>query len=328
MAQKYVIDKRFSSFFKPKAKDRVGRMLAYAGIDTAPDVWMGSRILIVILVGIIGALLPFSVLPYLDLAGYPVVSDPSIAARLITSIIIGAAFAAVAGMLIYMHLYYLITDRTQRVEAVLPDFLLMVAANLRSGMTPFAAFQAAARPEFGPLQTEITYVSSRALGSESFADALKGLTSNIDSAMLRRLIVFFENGLKSGGRLAYLLETSAEEIRETEDIKRLPLLLAISTQFLSVFAKVQSSIGEATSEGGSGLAGLSAPKIKVDVKFIDQMTYVIIVGTAILTAMLVGIIAEGKTLYGLKYFPPLAVGATVMFWIFKAVVSGFIGTLI
>ena len=348
MAQKYVIEKRFSSFFKPKAKDRVGRMLAFAGIDAAPEVWMGSRILIVILIGVIGALLPFSVLPYLDLAGYPLVSDPSIAARLIASIIIGASFAAVTGMLIYMHLYYLVTDRTQRVEKVLPDFLLMVAANLRSGMTPFAAFQAAARPEFGPLQTEITYVSSRALGSESFADALKGLTTTIDSPMLRRLIVFFENGLKSGGRLAYLLETSAEEIRETEDIKRqmvintksyaifvvfillfgLPLLLAISTQFLGVFAKVQSSIGEATSEGGSGLAGLSAPKIKVDVKFIDQMTYVIIIGTAILTAMLVGIIAEGKTLYGLKYFPPLAIGATVMFWIFKAVVSGFIGTLI
>lgn len=347
MAQKYVIDKRFSAFFRPKAKDRVGRMLAYAGIDTVPEVWMGSRILIVILVGIIGALLPFSILPYLDLAGYPVLSDPSVAARLIASIMIGIGFAALSGILIYMHLYYLITDRTQRVEAVLPDFLLMVAANLRSGMTPFAAFQAAARPEFGPLQTEIAYVSSRALGSESFADALKGLTSNIDSPMLRRLIVFFENGLKSGGRLAYLLETSAEEIRETEDIKRqmvintktyaifvvfillfgLPLLLAISTQFLGVFAKVQTSIGEAGQEGG-GLAGLSAPKIKVDVRFIDQMTYVIILGTAVLTAMLVGIIAEGRTLYGLKYFPPLAVAAMVMFLIFKAIISGFIGSLI
>lgn len=349
MASKYVIDKRFSSFFKPKAKDRAGRMLAYAGIATSPEVWMGSRILIVILVGIIGSLLPFSILPYLDLSGVPLLSDTSVVARLVASLLIGASFAAVSAALIYMHLYYLISDRTQRVEAVLPDFLLMVAANLRSGMTPFAAFQAAARPEFGPLQSEISYVSSRALGSESFAEALKGLTTTIDSPMLRRLIVFFENGLKSGGRLAYLLETSADEIRETEDIKRqmvintktyaifvvfillfgLPLLLAISTQFLSVFAKVQASITEAgSSGGGAGLAGLSAPKIKVDVKFIDQTTYIIIIGTSILTAVLVGIIAEGKTLYGLKYFPPLALAATVMFWIFKALINGFVGTLI
>lgn len=348
MAQKYVIDKRFSSFFKPRSKDRVARMLSYAGIDANPEVWLGSRILIVILLGIIGALLPFSILPYLDLEGVPLLGDSSVVAQVAVSLIIGIAFAFVSGSLIYMHLYYLVADRTQRVEAVLPDFLLMVAANLRSGMTPFAAFQASARPEFGPLQTEIAYVSSRALGSESFADALKGLTTTIDSPMLRRLIVFFENGLKSGGRLAYLLETSADEIRETEEMKRqmvintksyaifvvfillfgLPLLLAISTQFLGVFAKVQTSIGEAGDVSGSGISGLSSPKIKVDVGFIDQMTYVIIIGTAILTAVLVGIIAEGKTLYGLKYFPPLALGAVVMFWIFKMMISGFVGTLI
>ena len=348
MAQKYVIEKRFSAFFKPKAKDRVGRMLSFAGIDTTPEVWMGSRILIVILIGVIGALLPFSIFPYMDLSGVPLLSDTSVAARAISSVLIGAFLAAVSAALIYMHLYYLVVDRTQRVEQVLPDFLLMVAANLRSGMTPFAAFQGAARPEFGPLQTEIAYVSSRALGSESFADALKGLTTTIDSPMLRRLIVFFENGLKSGGRLAYLLETSAEEIRETEDMKRqmvintksyaifvifillfgLPLLLAISTQFLGVFTKVQTSIGESSSDSGAGISGLSAPKIKVDIKFIDQMTYVIIIGTAILTSVLVGVIAEGRTLYGLKYFPPLAFGAMVMFWIFKLVIGSFIGTLI
>ena len=348
MVQKYIIEKRFSSFFRPRSKDRIGRMLAYAGIEENAEVWMGSRILIIILVAIIGALLPFSIFQFLNLAGYPLIGDPGIVARLIVSLLAGLVFAAIAAVLIYMHLYYLIADRTQRVEAVLPDFLLMVAANMRSGMTPFAAFQAAARPEFGPLQSEIAYVSSRSLGSESFSDALKGLTATIDSPVLRRLIVFFENGLKSGGRLAYLLETSADEIRETEEMKRqmvistksyaifvvfillfgLPLLLAISTQFLGVFAKVQSDIGTASSGSNAGLAGLSAPKIKVDIGFIDQMTYVIIIGTSILTSLLVGIIAEGKTLYGLKYSPPLAFGALAMFFIFKAVISGFVGSLV
>ncbi|MCX6773345.1 MAG: type II secretion system F family protein, partial [Candidatus Micrarchaeota archaeon] len=281
--------------------------------------------------------------------GYPLLGDPGIVARLIVSLFTGIVFASISGVLIYMHLYYLIADRTQRVEAVLPDFLLMVAANMRSGMTPFAAFQAAARPEFGPLQSEIAYVSSRSLGSESFSDAIRGLTATIDSPVLRRLVVFFENGLKSGGRLAYLLETSADEIRQTEDMKRemviatksyaifvvfillfgLPLLLAISTQFLGVFAKVQGDIGSASSAGGApGLAGLSSPTIKIDVNFIDQMTYVIIIGTSLLTSLLVGVIAEGKMLYGLKYSPPLALGALVMFLIFKTVISGFVGSLV
>ena len=347
MPQKYVIEKRFSTFFKPRSKDRIGRMLAYAGIDANPDVWLGSRILMVLLFAIVGALIPLSLFQFLDLSGTPLFGDTSILARLATSLLFGVIFGGVSGALMYMHLYYLMVDRTQRVEAVLPDFLLMVAANLRSGMTPFAAFQASARPEFGPLQSEIAYVSSRSLGSESFADGLRELTNTIDSPMLRRLIVFFENGLKSGGRLAYLLETSADEIRETDDMKRqmvtstksyaifvvfillfgLPMLLAISTQFLGVFAKVQADIGTSANASGTLVGGLSAPKIKVDIGFIDQMTYVIIIGTSILTAVLVGLIAEGRVLYGLKYFPPLALGAVVMFWIFKAVISGFVGTL-
>ncbi|MEM4634170.1 MAG: type II secretion system F family protein, partial [Candidatus Anstonellaceae archaeon] len=260
--KKYVIEKRFSSFFKPRGRDRISTLLSYAGIETNPDIWLGSRLLLMGLFGIVGFLIPLTIFQYLDLREFPILSDNSLPSRIMVGIAFGIAFIVAIGILIYLHLYYLIAERTKRVEKVLPDFLLMVAANLRSGMTPFAAFQAAARPEFGPLQSEILYVSSRSLGSESFAEALKQLTYNIDSPMLRRIVAFFENELKSGGKLAYLLETSAEEIRETEEVKNqmvlatksyaiflgfilvfgLPLLLGISTQFLSTFSKFQGHL--------------------------------------------------------------------------------------
>ena len=109
------------------------------------------------------------------------------------------------------------------------------------------------------------------MGSESFTDAMRELTVTIDSAILRRMVGFFENELRSGGRLAYLLETSAEEIRETEEMRRqmlvttksyaiflafillfgLPLLLAISTQFLTIFAKFEANLSEGASSGSS-----------------------------------------------------------------------------
>ncbi|VVB97899.1 Type II secretion system (T2SS), protein F [uncultured archaeon] len=343
---KYIIDKRFSSFFRPRTKDRITQLLTYAGIESNPEVWIGSRILIILLFGLVGVLIPFSAFQYIDLSAYPILNNPSLPARIVMSCVTGGVFSVFAGILIYMHLYYLVTERTQRVERVLPDFLLMVAANLRSGMTPFSAFQASSRPEFGPLQSEIIYVSSRSLGSESFAEALRGLTTTIDSAMLRRMIAFFENELKSGGKLAHLLETSAEEIRETEEIKRqmmiatksyaiflgfilvfgLPLLLSISTEFLSIFTDFQKNISN--SGDTSQIAGLSAPKLAVDAGFIDAMAYVIIVGTSILTSVLIGVIGEGKILYGLKYFPPLAAGSIIVFMICKTVISGFVGALI
>ena len=341
---KYVIGKRFSTFFKPRGKDRVSKLLAYAGVESNPEVWLGSRLLVMLLVGIVGVLLPISVFPMLNLKNVPLFTETGLAATIVAAFVSGAFFALLAGSLMYMHLYYLINDRTKRVDEILPDFLLMVAANLRSGMTPYAAFQSSARPEFGPLQSEIIYVSSRSLGIESFSDALRELTNTIDSTILRRMVVFFENGLKSGGKLAYLLETSAEEIRETEEIKRqmiintktyaiflifilifgLPMLLAISTQFLSVFTKIQGNLG---GDASTPIAGLSSPKLKFDVGFIDQLAIVIIVGTSLLTSVMVGVISEGKLLYGLKYTPPLAIGAMFFFWIFRTLIGGFIGSL-
>jgi len=344
---KYTIEKRFSPFIKERNTDRLTKLLGFAGIETNPNIWFGSRLLTVLLFGIVGLLIPMSIFPYLDLKDFGLLADPSFTVRLMVSFAFGIAFALAVALLIYMHLYYLINERAQRVDAILPDFLLMVSANLRSGMTPYAAFQSSARPEFGPLQAEIIYVSSLSMGNESFSEALKELTATIDSAILRRVVIFFENGLKAGGKLAYLLETSADEIRETEEMKRqmminaktyavfvafilvlgLPLLLAISTQFLTVFSKVQGSLGG----GGGGMTtqvgSIPTPKMNINVKFIDQLAFVIIIGNSIFTSILVGIISRGKILFGLKYSPPLAFASLFFFFIFKTLIGGFLSAL-
>jgi len=344
---KYTIDKRFSKFSRPRSTNSISQLLAYAGIESNFEVWFGSRVLIVLLFGLIGALIPISIFPFIDLAGVPLLSDPSLPARLLSSMLFGVAFAFLTAALMYMHLYYLIAERTKRVEEVLPDFLLMVSANMRSGMTPFAAFQAAARPEFGPLQTEINYVASRSLGSGSFEDALRELTYTIDSPMLRRIIEFIENEMRAGGKLAYLLETSAEEIREAEEVKvqmmvatktyaifvafilifGLPLLLVISTQFLNVFTKFQSNISMDTSASSVGLGALATKKINIAPQFVDNMAFALILGSTILSSILIGVIAEGKILYGLKYFPVLALAAFAFFVICRVIIGGFVSAI-
>jgi len=344
---KYTIDRRFSTFVKERNTDRLAKLLGYAGIETNPNIWFGSRLLTVLLFGIVGVLIPFSLFPYLDLKDFGLLADPTFTTRLIVSFAFGLAFALAVALLMYMHLYYLINERASRVDAILPDFLLIVSANLRSGMTPYAAFQSSARPEFGPLQSEIIYVSSLSMGNESFSDALQELTTTIDSAILRRVVVFFENGLKAGGKLAYLLETSADEIRETEEMKRqmminaktyavfvafilvlgLPLLLAISTQFMTVFAKVQGSLGAGSAAVTTQVGSLPTPKMNIDVKFIDQLAFILIIGNSIFTSILVGIISRGKILFGLKYSPPLAFASLFFYFIFKTLIGGFLSAL-
>lgn len=344
---KYVIEKRFSKFSRARNTSQVAQLLAYAGVEANFEVWFGSRILIVLLFGIIGALIPFSIFQFINPAGVPLFSDASLPARLLSSLVLGMAFSGMSATLMYLHLYYLIAERTKRVEEVLPDFLLMVAANMRSGMTPFAAFQSAARPEFGPLQIEINHVSSHSMGSESFEDALRELTYTIDSSMLRRVIEFIENEMRAGGKLAYLLETSAEEIREAAEAKTqmmistktyaifvafilifgLPLLLVISTQFLLVFSKFQSNIASDSGSAMPGMGALTVHKLKIEPQFVDNMAITLILGSTILSSILIGVIAEGKLLYGLKYFPFLAIASFAFFLVCRTLIGGFVSSI-
>jgi pilus assembly protein TadC len=347
MAKKYIIYRKFAFTLPPRQVTAVSKMLNYAGIPTSPEIWVGSKLVLALLAGIIGALIPFTIFRFAGVFGlsFTDATTSDVILMLGMSFATGALLFATVAILFYLHLYYIIHDRTHRVEAILPDFLLMVAANLRAGLTPFSALQVAARPEFGPLEAEVRIISSRSMGTESFTDALRKLTDRVDSNVLRRTINFFENGLKSGGKLAQLLETSADEIREMDELKRemmlntktyaiflifilifgLPLLLAISTEFLGTFTKIQSQL---STDDLKGVSAISAPKISIDVGFINQMAGVIIIGTSILISILVGVISEGKILYGLKYAVPLSIASGTMFMICKMMIGGFIGQLI
>lgn len=344
---KHIVYRRFATIVPEYSYSRIGKMLGYAGIDEEPEVWIGVRVLLAILCFVIGALVPLSILRLMGFYSFEfsamTLSNMVFLASL--SIAFGIAFLLLSIFLFYLHVYYLTYDRTKRVEEVLPDFLLMIAAHLRAGLTPFAAFQAAARPEFGPLQKEIRVVATKTLGSISFTDALSQLTERIDSNILRRTVVFFDEGLRSGGKMAQLLETSATEMRESDKLKRelilstrmytiflisiliigLPLLLAISSQFLVTFSGIESQLAQG--EVG-GITTVTIPTISIDPGFVGNIALVIIVGSSLFISIFIGVIAEGKLLYGLKYFPVLAISSWIIFLIFRFAMASFIGQLV
>ena len=62
-------------------------------------------------------------------------------------------------LLIYLFIYFrkilIISARVKKVEAIFPDFLQLMASNLRAGMTIDRAILTSSRPEFAPLDEEI-----------------------------------------------------------------------------------------------------------------------------------------------------------------------------
>ncbi len=340
---KYVVRRKFVASVPRKPGSQITRLLGYAGVDTPPELWMGSRLFTAFLLSLAASTLPLIATQATGQDfGWGAPAKMNIAFLLgVTVLSFFLTFIAFL-LLTYLHLYYVIHDRTKRVEDILPDFLLMVAAHMHAGLTPFAALQAAARPEFGPMEREVRDIGARAMGSETFTDAIEQLTWRIDSSMLRRTIAFFENGLRSGGKLANLLETSAEEIRDLDEIRRetvlntrtytiflvfilcggLPLLLAISTEFLNIFTKMQAQVN---TDDSKAMGNMLAPSLKLSSGFVGQMAIVIIVGTSILVSVFIGVIGEGKVLFGLKYFPPMAIAAYSFYAIIKMVLAGFLG---
>ncbi|OYT26216.1 MAG: hypothetical protein B6U97_04255 [Candidatus Altiarchaeales archaeon ex4484_96] len=178
--------------------------------------------------------------------------------------VITGALGSLAGVwiLFYVLLIVIIDRRTQNVESVLPDVLVMISQNMRAGMTPYNALWAASRPEFGPLAIEIQNVARDTLAGISFDEALKSMTHRIKSARLERVVSLMIQGMKSGGELQSVLQEIAEDIRneialvnrmKTETTMQVmfiafalifgaPLLFSASNQFVMVFSKTLEEI--------------------------------------------------------------------------------------
>ncbi len=249
----------------------------------------------------------------------------------------------VAAVILELSMYYSMRNRSTAMEKVLPDFLLLMASNLRAGMTPFMAFVKAARPEFGALSDEVLYAASNLSGSASLNEAMDELAKRFESPMLTRVVVFFKKGVHSGGKLASLLVSSAEEIRRIYDLRAelqtttrtytiflgfvviiiMPFLLSISTQFVMMFLSIREQ-----TIGASAAISRTIPMFSGEILVTpDEMmtaSYVSLVITSMLVSALSGVISSGRPLDGVKYFPLLAIASAIMFIVSRFLVSAML----
>jgi len=104
-----------------------------------------------------------------------------------------------------------------------------------------------------------------------------------------------------------------------------PLLLSISIQFLVKLTALKAQISHLSF--GEFNYSLLSVESSLEPEFVERMTYVILFGTTFFVSVLIGVINEGKLLYGLRYFLPLAAIAAVDFIVFKGVVEGILSSL-
>jgi archaellum biogenesis protein FlaJ (TadC family) len=249
-----------------------------------------------------------------------------------------------------LHIAYTIDGRKKMVEAVLPDFLLLVSSNLKSGMTPFSAFRAAVRPEFGPLSEEIKFATQKSLGIESFSKALQHIADRIDSNVLRETSKFFAQALVSGGHLSELIESSAKDIKQTERLKKelvsstrmyiifiifvvliaSPMLLAVSVQFLNIMSSIQTQNGGLSQVSGAAAAqiGFAGGGVTIEPDFMKTIAFALLICDSILASMFIGIVGGDKIITGLKYSPLLLIGSIGVFLVMVNIIGSVLGAFV
>ena len=210
--------------------------------------------------------------------------------------------------------------RIKRIEDVFPDFLSLVASNLRAGMTVDHAMLLSARPEFDPLDKEILQTGKDISTGKPVGIALKKLGSRIGSEKINKTLLIILSGIRAGGDLAILLEETSRNMRQREFIEKKAasqVLMYVIFIFLavSIFAPGLFSLSGVLVDTMTDLmagmdmqdmpsgAPISFSSISISADFIFYFSLFFIIVMDVMASLVLGLVSKGDEKEGLRYLP-------------------------
>lgn len=335
---------------------KLGLLLESAGVNFVPEAFAGFVVVIGIVLSIITYLV-FSV--FASTRGFlfrlctfvvPDLTASSADFFLLVSILFSVLLSIGSLLLLtYVWLMLRADSRRRQVEDVLPDFLSLSAANVRAGMTIDQAMWYAAKPEFGILSEEVATVAKRTFGGVPFNQSIDYLTDRFSSKAIRRAVALIKQGMASGGKLADILERTADDSRQMQMLQKeiaasllmyiifivfagalgTPFLFAISGKLVAMLENVFATL-PAT---GSSMAGqMRAPFISASHASISSadfflFTILSVVMTSIFSSMIIGVISKGSKKDGVPYLPFLLVVSLAIFFLVSTLLEGFLANI-
>lgn len=242
------------------------------------------------------------------------------------------------------------SQKVKKMEFVFPDFLQLMASNLRAGMTIDRSLLLSARKEFAPLDKEIIRLGKDIVTGKKIEESLEEMSKRIKSDKLDKIITLIISGIRSGGNLAILLEETSSNMRERNFLEKrsasnvlmyvififfataagAPILFALSSVLVEVLASILSTIpdlGGATS-GTSISLPFTITKINIPVAFVFWFTLSFLIVLDILGSFVLGLVNKGEEKEGVKYIIPLIAISVVVFFTVRILLlnyfSGFI----
>lgn len=251
--------------------------------------------------------------------------------------------------LVYVLLSMAVDSKTDQVEESLPEALQLMSSNIRAGLTTDKALLLSARPEFGPLATEIKRVGRETMMGRNLASALMDITKRTKSDHLNRTMELIVSSIESGGELADLLDQTANDLRDQQLIQKeisagvlmyvififiaigigAPALFSVSTFLVDMLASNINAItsqmpSDVASRGTISLSGFEEGFIS----FIKMYSIISLVVSSFLGGLTMGLIRTGKIKEGVKYVPLLLLVSLGIFFLGTFAMDAIFGSMI
>ena len=257
------------------------------------------------------------------------------------AVLAGIFSAAILEFAIYSILELKIEQRKNFVESILPEYLQLTSANIRSGMAIDKAMVSATRPEFKYFSDDVVQISKQLYTGETFQNSLISLGNNYRSVQLRHTVRMINESMRYGGGMTDMLNDIAKDIRNQQTIQKeisgqlfmytifisfaaiigAPALYALTDKMIAITDNVWAGILQQNPGGlpSTGVSFLKPSPPKVTQGEYNDFAILAILIISALGSFIVSVIMNGSVIRGIRYLPIfLLIGFTVFF------ITGFV----
>ncbi|MFB6115638.1 MAG: type II secretion system F family protein [Candidatus Nanohalobium sp.] len=248
----------------------------------------------------------------------------------------------------YMFVSIRAERRKKEMEEILPDALRLVSANIKSGHTLEKAFLLSARDEFGPLADEMRDTAMEIYGGKPVEEALQSLEDRMKSELFQETLKLLRDGIESGGDTADLLDSSADDIRNSLEIRDeikssirmytifimmaavggAPILFSISVYMARKTTNMWSNAdmsSQAANVGSQIGFNMSFQAPEVNIALFQNFAMMAIVSINLFAALIISEISNGNIKQGIKYVPVFVIISLALFLGVKSAIAGAMG---
>ena len=231
-----------------------------------------------------------------------------------------------AAMMIYPKLQA--EKRKAQIEEFLPDVLHNMDVGIRSGLVLESVIKNIVESNYGAISEEFAKILVEVRKGRSLRDALLSFARRTRSPIVTRAITLMIEGIESGAPISDVLDDISEDVRAVRQLMR--ERKSLTAQQVSFLVMMSAFAGPSVMGIVAGVpnvfAGLGGEvAVPPEIKDIIKALNFYVIAQAFATSLMIGVVMYGDFRKGLRFAPPLCIGAYGVFIGVQKFLPSFLG---